>query len=193
MGSPGVGGGWSSWAYTGTKDTEKRIKKGWGPDMQVYQISTFCHINFRSFVCMCVSEKWNISETILLLYISLLGMLLLHGKKKKNPARKSTLNIQWKDWCLNWNSNTLATWCEELTHWKRPWRWERLKAGGEGDDRGWDGWMASLTKWTWANSRRWWRTGKPGELQSVGLQRVRHDWVTGQRQIRPISNKTKQR
>ena len=41
------------------------------------------------------------------------------------------------------------TWCEELTHWKRPWCWERLKAGGEGDDRRWDGWMASLTRWTW--------------------------------------------
>ena len=58
-------------------------------------------------------------------------------------SKKSTLNIHWKDWCWSWSSNTLATWCEELTHWKRPWFWERLKAG-EGDDRGWDGWMASL-------------------------------------------------
>ena len=57
--------------------------------------------------------------------------------------------VQWKDWCWSWNSNTLATWCEELTHWKRPWCWERLKAGEEGDDRGWDGWMASRTQWTW--------------------------------------------
>ena len=58
------------------------------------------------------------------------------------------------------------TWCKELTHWKRPWCWERLKAGGEGDDRGWDGWMASLTWWTWvwARSRSWWWTGKPGLL-----------------------------
>ena len=48
----------------------------------------------------------------------------------------------WKDWCWGWNSNTLATWCEELTHLKRPWCWEILKVGGEGDDRGWDGWMA---------------------------------------------------
>ena len=56
------------------------------------------------------------------------------------------------------NSNTLAAWCEELTHWKRPWCWERLGAGGEGDDRGWDGWMASLTQWTWVwvNSGSWW-------------------------------------
>ena len=59
--------------------------------------------------------------------------------------RKSILNIHWKDWGWNWNSSTLATWCEELTHWKRPWCWERLRAGGEGDDRGWDGSMASLT------------------------------------------------
>ena len=84
------------------------------------------------------------------------------------------------NWCWSWNSNTLATWCEELTHWKRPWCWERLKAGGEGDDRGWDGWMASPTQWTWVwvNSGSWWWTGKPGVLQSMGWQRVGHDWVT---------------
>ena len=65
---------------------------------------------------------------------------------------------------------------------KRPWGLERLKAGEEGDNRGWDGWMALLTKWTWgwASSRRWWRTGKPGVLQSVGSQRVGHNWVTEQ-------------
>ena len=69
----------------------------------------------------------------------------------------------WKDWCWRWNSNTLATWCKELTYLKGPWCWERLKAGGEGDDRGWDGWMASLTQWTWvwASSGSWWWTGKP--------------------------------
>ena len=66
---------------------------------------------------------------------------------------------------------TLATWCKDLTHLKRPWCWERLKAG-EGDDRGWDGWMASLTQWTWVwvNSESWWWTGKPGVLQSMGSQ-----------------------
>ena len=63
---------------------------------------------------------------------------------------------------------------------KKPWCWERLKVGGEGDDRGWDGWMASPTQWTWvsASTRSWWRTGKPGVLQSMGSQRVGHDWVT---------------
>ena len=61
------------------------------------------------------------------------------------------------------------TWCKELTHWKGPWCWERLKAGGEEDNRGWDGWMASPTQWTWVwgNSGSWWRTGKPGVLQSL--------------------------
>ena len=71
----------------------------------------------------------------------------------------------------------LATRCEELSHWKRPWCWEKLKAGGEGDDRGWDGWMASLIQWTWvwASSRSWWWKGRPGVLQSMGSQRVGHD------------------
>ena len=75
---------------------------------------------------------------------------------------------------------TLATWWKELTRLKRPWCWERLKAGGEGDDRGWDGWMASPSWWTqvWVNSGSWWRTGRPGVLRFMGSQRVRHNWVT---------------
>ena len=82
----------------------------------------------------------------------------LQGDPTSPSWRKSVLNIHWQDWCWSWNSNTLATWCEELTLLKRPWCWERLKTGGEGDDRGWDGWMASPTQWTWVwvNSRRWW-------------------------------------
>ena len=89
-------------------------------------------------------------------------------------------NIHWGDWCWSWNCNTLATWCEELTHLKRPWCWERLKAGGEGNDRGWDGWLASPTQWTWVwvSSGSWWWTGKAGGLQSKGFQRVRLDWAT---------------
>ena len=80
----------------------------------------------------------------------------------------------------SWNSNTLATWCEELTYLKRSWCWKRLKAGGEGNDRWWDGWMASLTRqtWVWIGSRNWWWTGNPVVLQSMGSQRVGHDWVT---------------
>ena len=96
--------------------------------------------------------------------------------------RKSTLNIHWKDWCWNWSSDTLATWCEETIQWKRPWCWERLKMGGEGNNRGWDGWMASPTRWTWGwvGSGSWWWTGKPGVLQYMELERVRHDLGTEQ-------------
>ena len=81
---------------------------------------------------------------------------------------------------LKLNSNTLATSCKELTHWKRPWCWEGLGAGGKGDDRGWDGWMASLTRctWVWVNSGSWWWTGKPGVLRFMGSQRVGDDWAT---------------
>ena len=88
-------------------------------------------------------------------------------------------SVHWKDWCWSWNSNTLATWWEKLTHLKRPWCWERLREG-EGDDRGWDGWMASLTLWTWVcvDSRSWWWTGKPGMLCFMGSQSVGHDWAT---------------
>ena len=101
-------------------------------------------------------------------------------RSNQSILKESVLNIHWKDWCWSWGSNTLATWCKGLTHWKRPWCWERLKAGGEGDNRGWDGWMASPTQWTWVwvNSSSWWWTGRPGMLQSVGSQRVGHDWVT---------------
>ena len=78
----------------------------------------------------------------------------------------------------SWSSNTLATSSKELTHWKRPWCWERLRA--EGDDRGWDSWMASPTRrtWVWVDSGSWWWTGMPGVLRFVGLQRVGHDWAT---------------
>ena len=71
---------------------------------------------------------------------------------------------------LMWRTNLL----------KRPWCWERLKVGGEGDNRGWNSWMALLTQWTWVwvNSGSWWWTGRPGVLQSMGSQRVGHDWVT---------------
>ena len=93
-------------------------------------------------------------------------------------ARRSVLGDHWKD--RGWNSNTLATSCKELTHLKRPWCRERLKSGGEGDDSGWDGLMALLTQWrrVWVNSGSWWRTRKPGMLESMGSQRVGHDWAT---------------
>ena len=94
--------------------------------------------------------------------------------------RRSSLGVLWKEWCLSWSSSTLATLWEELTHWRRLSCWERLGARGEGDDRGWDGWLASRTRWTWVwvNSGRWWWTGRPGVLRFMGSQRVGHDWAT---------------
>ena len=74
----------------------------------------------------------------------------------------------------------VLSWCAELTHWKRLWCWERLKAGEEGDDRGWDGWMASSAQrtWVWVNCGSWRWTGRPGVLRSMGSQRIGHDWAT---------------
>ena len=103
-------------------------------------------------------------------------------------ARRSNQSIlkeicpgcSWKDWCGCWNSNTLATWWEELTQLKRPW-WERLRAGEEGDDRRWDGWMDGITnsmEWVCVNSGSWWWTGRPGMLRFKRPQRVGHDWAT---------------
>ena len=103
-------------------------------------------------------------------------MLQVYAQSKMMIRQE--MNIHWKDWYRSWNSNTLATWCKELTHRKRPWCWERLKAGGEQDDRGWDGWMVSLTRrtWVWANSRRWWLTEKLAYCSPWGC-RVRSDWL----------------
>ena len=96
---------------------------------------------------------------------------LLNSKRIQpiNPKEISP-EYSWEDWCWSWNPNTLATWCEEQIHLKRPWCWERLKAGGEGNDGGFDGWMASLTQWTWVwvSSVSWWWIGRPGVLQSMG-------------------------
>ena len=104
----------------------------------------------------------------------------LQGDPSSPFWRRSALGFLWREWCWSWNSSTLATSCEELIHWKRLWCWEGLRAGGEGDDRGWDGLMASLTwwMWVWVNSRSWWWTGRPGVLRFMGSQRVRHEWVT---------------
>ena len=107
--------------------------------------------------------------------------VFLPGEFHGQRGLASTVHGVAKSWTrLSWNSSTLATSCKELTYWKRLWCWEGLGAGGEGNDRGWDGWMASLT-WrmcVWVNSGSWWWTGRPGMLQFMGSQRVGHDWAT---------------
>ena len=96
---------------------------------------------------------------------------------KRSVLKEIRPEYSWKDWCWSWTSITLTTWCKELTHWKRPWCLERLKAGREGDNRGWDGSMASQIRrtWVWESSGSWWWTVKPDLLQSIGSQRVGHD------------------
>ena len=102
----------------------------------------------------------------------------LQGDPASPSQRRSVLGVHWKDWCWSWNSSTLDTWCEAPTHWKRPWWWEWLRARGEVGDRGWDGWMASPTQWTWAEQVSEDR-GQGGPVCcSPRGRRVRHDWVT---------------
>ena len=108
-----------------------------------------------------------------------------HPNARALSALSHAPNLDWRSISLmviswSWNSNNLVTWCEEVTHYKRPWCWERLRAGGEGDNRGWNGWMASSTQWTWiwVDSGSWWCKGRPGVLRFMGSQRVGHDWAT---------------
>ena len=126
------------------------------------------------------AERWWIDAFELWCWRRLLRVSWTARRSNQSILKAIGPEYSWKDWCWSWNSNTLATWCEELTHLKRPWCWERMSAGGEGDDRGWDDWMASPTQWTWlwVNSGSWWWTGRPGVLQSMRSQRVRHDWET---------------
>ena len=130
-------------------------------------LSTKVHlVNAMVFpVVMYGYESWTIKKAEhkridafeLLCWRRLLGVLWTARRSNQSILKKISLGVHWKDWCWSWNSGTLATWCEELTYLKRPWCWERLRAGGEGNNRGWDGWMASPTQWTWVwvNSGIW--------------------------------------
>ena len=128
------------------------------------------------------AERWRIDAFELWCWRRLLRVPWTARRSNQSFLKEISPEYHQKDGCWSWNSNTWPTWCEELTHWKRPWCWERLKAGGEGDKRGQDGWMASWTQWTWvwASSGRWWRTGNPGVLQYIELQsRIQlSNWMT---------------
>ena len=125
-------------------------------------------------------EYWRIDAFELWCWRRLLRVPGTTRRSNQSILKETSPGCSLEDWFWSWNSNTLATSCKKLTHWKRPWCWEGLGAGGEGDDRGQDGWMASPTRWTWVwvkSGSRWW-TGRPGMLRFMGSQRVRHDWAT---------------
>ena len=127
-------------------------------------------------------KNWCLQTSIVVLKKT--PEILLDSKdiKPSQSEGRSTLNTHWKYWCWSWSSSILVIWCKQTTHLKSPWSWERLRAKGEEGVRGWEDWVASLMQWTWTweNFRRWWETGRPGVLQSMGLQRVGHDWAAEQ-------------
>ena len=125
------------------------------------------------------AEHWIIDAFELWCWRRLLRVPWTARRSNQSILKEISPEYSLEGWCWSWNSNTLATWCEELTRLKRSWCWERLRAG-EGDNRRWDGWMASPTRWVWVwvNSRNWWWTGRPGMLWFMGSQRIGHDWAT---------------
>ena len=126
------------------------------------------------------AEHWRIDAFELWCWRRLLRVPWTAWRSNYPILKEISPEYHGKDWRWRWSSNTLATWCKELTHLKRPWCWERLKAWEEGDERGWGGRMASPTQWTWVwvNSGSCWWTQQPRVLQSMGSQNVEHDWVT---------------
>ena len=122
-------------------------------------------------MCDIVSKQKCKIQIVFILYIISKYILLLYF-----PFIFGIKYIYKYRW---YSSSILVIWCEQMTHWKSPWCWERLRAEGEEGVRGWDAWTTSLMQWawTWPNSGRWWRTGRPGVPQSMVLQRVRHDWA----------------
>ena len=164
----------------------------WKNHVSSTKLWNLCHLQ----ICLSIFENkllWKIykvrtssrnfvfkGEIFSILNIQQNVLMSCRGKmeKKMDVNLNSTVFI---GGCMHiWNSSTLATSCEGLTHCKRPWCWEGLGAEGEADDRGWDGWMASLTRWAWVwvNSESWWWTGRPGVLRFTGSQRVGYDWVS---------------
>ena len=118
------------------------------------------------------AEHWRIDSFELWCWKRLLRVPWMARRFNLFILNEISPGVLWKEWCRSWNSSTLATSCEELTHWKRLWSWEALGEGREGDNRGWDGWMASPTRWTWiwVNSGSWWWTGRPGVLRFMGSE-----------------------
>ena len=126
------------------------------------------------------AEHWRIDAFELWCWRRLLRVPWMARRSNQSILKEISPEYSLEGLMLKLKLHSLATWWEKTLMLKRPWCWEGLRAGGYGDDTRWDGWMASPIQWTWAcvNSRSWWWTRRPGVLQSMGLQRVRRDWVT---------------
>ena len=120
-------------------------------------------------------EHWRIDAFELWCWRRLLRVPSTARRSNQSILKEISPEYSLEGLMLKLKLQYFGTWCEELTHWKRPWCWERLKVREEGDDRGWDGWMASLTRWTWVwvSSGSWWWTRRPGVLHGVAKSRTR--------------------
>ena len=126
------------------------------------------------------AEHWRIDAFELWCWRRLLRVPWTASRSNQSILKEINPGISLEGMMLKLKLLYLATSCKELTHWKRLWCWEGLGAREEEDDRGWDGWMASQTRWmwVWVNSRSWWWTGRPGVLWFMGSKIVGHDWAT---------------
>ena len=115
------------------------------------------------------AERWRIDVFELWCWRRLLRVPWTERRSTQSILKEISPEYWLEGLMLKLKLQYFGPWCKELAHWKRPWCWERLKAG-EVDGRGWDGWMSSPTQWTWiwVGSRSWWWTWRPGMLQSMG-------------------------
>ena len=114
----------------------------------------------------------------------------LQGDPTSQRQRKSILNIHWKDWCWSWSSSSLATWCDKSSYWKKPWFWERLRAGGEGGDREWDGWMVSSNWWIWVWLNQHWKAVNDSKAWCATVNRISKNgtWLSNWTTITTVYN-----
>ena len=148
------------------------LKKNHGqPRQHIIKWTLFCQKGPSSQSYGC--ESWTIKkaehrriDAFELCWRRLLRVPWTARRSNQSIVEEISLEYSWEGLMLKLKLQYLGTWCEELSHWKRPWCWERLKAGGEGDNGKWDGWSESPTRWTWVwvDYGSWWWTGKPGVL-----------------------------
>ena len=126
------------------------------------------------------AEHWRIDAFELWCWIKPLRVPWASQKSNQSILKEISQEYWLKNWCLKMKLWYFCHMMQRADSFENTWCWERLKAGGEGEDRGWNGWMASLTQWTWVwvNSGSWWWTGRCGLLRSMGLQRIGHDWAS---------------